>query len=559
MDYKHYDLIKRAKHWAQEASQAGWLSQKEAKRVDGVEDRTPDALFSAKEQRPLVVAFFGGTGVGKSTLLNRLAGQPIARTGVERPTSREVSIYLHESVHINQLPREFPVDKVRIAHHRQADRKGVLWIDMPDMDSVEQRNRELALEWLPHIDVLIYVVSPERYRDDTEWRLLLSHGQEHAWLFVMNHWDRGQEAQLKDFEKQLKKAGFQQPIILHTDCREEIEDRKADDFDRLKGILQSLADTHAVKQLQARSIQIRLQELKNAMQQSLAALGKDEALARLEEKWEHIWQNAIYDLRQGLEWPIQEFARAFVTKGKRAFALKRPQSEESAREDQEDGRKQRDLTGNALWDRWAQNRLDDALDQWLLEADALGVPALPFKAGFDKIRPQAPAIIQSQAQQTVRQALANPGNIIQRIALKLTGFLATLLPLLAISWVGYQVVTAYYNSVLFNSDYLGVNFAIHSTLLVVTVWLIPYFIHRKLKPSLEKVAHKGLKNGVMMGLELIEAKIRECIDQVQAQRLKHLKAGQGIIEQCALPPLPAEKLSNELLSRMLLGSKRRIA
>ena len=62
---------------------------------------------------------------------------------------------------------------------------------MPDFDSTEQSNKQLVLQWLPHIDVLIYVVSPERYKDEKAWRLLLAEGARHAWLFVINQWDKG--------------------------------------------------------------------------------------------------------------------------------------------------------------------------------------------------------------------------------------------------------------------------------------------------------------------------------------------------------------------------------
>ena len=53
-----------------------------------------------------------------------------------------------------------------------AARRDVAWLDMPDIDSVEARNKSLVLSWLPYVDWLIYVVSPERYRDDVGWRLL---------------------------------------------------------------------------------------------------------------------------------------------------------------------------------------------------------------------------------------------------------------------------------------------------------------------------------------------------------------------------------------------------
>ena len=200
--------LQAAKRWVLEARDGGWLAEADIARLQGLENRSPSGLFEPGAHRPLVAAFFGGTGVGKSTLLNRLAGQAIAKVGVERPTSRELSIFLHESLHIRQLPESFPVDRVRVARHSDDSRRQVLWIDMPDIDSTEASNRDLVADWLPHIDVLIYVVSPERYRDDKGWRLLREHVSKHAWLFVMNQWDRGQEAQVADFIKLLRQGGF---------------------------------------------------------------------------------------------------------------------------------------------------------------------------------------------------------------------------------------------------------------------------------------------------------------------------------------------------------------
>jgi predicted GTPase len=84
---------------------------------------------------------------------------------------------------------------------------------MPDFDSTEKSNQQLVLEWLPHIDVLVYVVSPERYRDNKAWQLLLAEGGKHAWIFVLNQSDRGEVEQYQDFINQLHKAGFNNPIV----------------------------------------------------------------------------------------------------------------------------------------------------------------------------------------------------------------------------------------------------------------------------------------------------------------------------------------------------------
>ncbi|MEE9398518.1 MAG: GTP-binding protein, partial [Methylococcales bacterium] len=71
MDYAYSDLIEKAKSWSQQGVETGWLSQSYADALNQLDERTPASLFDQDSQRPLVVAFFGGTGVGKSTLLNR--------------------------------------------------------------------------------------------------------------------------------------------------------------------------------------------------------------------------------------------------------------------------------------------------------------------------------------------------------------------------------------------------------------------------------------------------------------------------------------------------------
>ncbi len=205
-------LRERVGAWIARAQAMAWLGETELKALRQVEQRTPADLFTrAQPARPLVVAFFGGTGVGKSSLLNRLAGQAIARVGVERPTSHEVTVYVHAAVELATLAEHFSVNQVRIARHADAARRDVLWIDMPDIDSTEQGNRELAFAWLPHVDLLIYVVSPERYRDDIGWRVLRRRGHRHGWMFVMNHWDEGATEQQADLVAILHRGRFCRP------------------------------------------------------------------------------------------------------------------------------------------------------------------------------------------------------------------------------------------------------------------------------------------------------------------------------------------------------------
>ena len=131
LTHLHQDL----KTWASDASNKGWLNERAVHSIDATTTATPGSLFD-KPNRPLVVGFFGGTGVGKSTLMNRFAGETIARVSAERPTSSEITIYVHESVSVARLPEEFPMQRMRTKTHHNNQYRSILWIDMPDFDSV---------------------------------------------------------------------------------------------------------------------------------------------------------------------------------------------------------------------------------------------------------------------------------------------------------------------------------------------------------------------------------------------------------------------------------------
>lgn len=547
MDCDISSIFESTRQWAVSARQSGWLSAGQLVELDAVDLRSPATLFDNSENRPLVVAFFGGTGVGKSTLLNRLAEAEIANTGVERPTSREVSIYLHNSIRLEQLPANFPVDKVRTAKHENSAIKDILWVDMPDIDSTESNNRQIVLDWLPHIDILLYVVSPERYQDEKGWRLLLSQAANHAWMFIMNQWDKGDASQIEAFRNQLSKGGFENPIILRTDCRKHVSVNEQDDFAQLRDTIASLANLNTIDQLEQRGMMLRFQQLRNTIQASIEAMGPDESVATLREQWEHVWKESADNLQQGMQWPIKQLAQTYSTRtGSLLKQLKKSSQPNKAEE------KTPKLSSALLWDNWAQTRFNDALDQLTLEAGASNMPVAPFKTNLENLRNIAHKILHTQTELSLRQALANPGNILQRFFLKLTGICTTVLPLLAINWAAFEIYQGYYQSSTgLGEEYLGSNFAIHSGLLVCISWLLPWFLHRRLKPSAETVALKALTRGVTAGLELTKLEIDETLQKTLEQRDHYRMAGQQLLEQCQHPVFTRNISESQTLNRML--------
>ncbi|MFI3136846.1 MAG: GTP-binding protein, partial [Methylococcaceae bacterium] len=406
-------------------------------------------------------------------------------------------------------------------------------------DSTEQSNKHQVLEWLPHIDVLIYVVSPERYRDERAWRLLLAEGGRHAWLFVLNQWDSGQTEQYEDFKRQLHKAGFVEPIIFKTACT---DSPQADEFAALEATIRSLATGHIVEQLEQRSARIKKDELKRDLEHTCGALGSGTAFKQLPTLWQQQWQRSGHILQQGFAWPIQQLAQHYAAHA--ADLLNNPAGAKYTASG----------TGSRLWDEWAEARFDDALNEFISDADHLGVPVNPLKKQLSELREKAPRIVQAQSELSARQALANPGNALQRGFLKFMRLCEIILPLAAICWVGYQVFIGYYTSNMTEVDYLGVDFAVHSTLLIVISWLMPFFILKKLKPSLEKSALKGLNRGLSTAVNMIDGEVLLAIENVANEQSEQLKQLNGLIELCRVGDAERQSSvdSNSPLARMLI-------
>jgi energy-coupling factor transporter ATP-binding protein EcfA2 len=531
MAYNYSELASLAKNWLEQAVAENWLDAAQLNALLEIDPRSPSSLFSANLtglSRPLIVAFMGGTGVGKSSLLNRLAGQAIAKSGIERPTSREVTLYHHHSVKISQLPEHLPLQKIKIAQHQDEQKKNLLWIDMPDFDSTEQSNKNLVLQWLPHIDVLIYVVSPERYRDNKAWQLLLSEGARHGWLFVMNQWDRGQAAQYEDFNQQLAKAGFHQPLIFRTICSEVAAQ---DDFQSLLATLESLANQHGVQQLESHGLKVKTALLKQQLQHCADSLNHLAQFQDLQHHWQQHWAEQEKQFNQGFAWGLQQFATRYARSNTDVMVKNQPLF---------------------LWDEWAQSRFNDVLDELVLTAGQLQIPALPLRARLLELRQNVGKNLHNQTELSCRQALIQPGNAMQRFLLKLTVLCEVLLPLFALSWVAYQVFHGYYESYTSSKAYLGVDFVAHSSLLVLISWLLPYFVTKKMQPSLEKTALKGLNKGLDLALAAIDSEVKQAIAAHHHQQQALLTQVNHYIAECDVNTESVKIVQKGALARMLV-------
>ncbi len=136
---------------------------------------------------PLLAVIGGSTGSGKSTITNSLLGAEVSKAGVLRPTTRAPVLVCHPDDLpwfrgddlLPGLPR-VDGDTVGTATEgavlrlvaRRGLGRGVAVIDAPDIDSVEEANRDLAAQLLAAADLWLFTTTAVRYADAVPWEFL---------------------------------------------------------------------------------------------------------------------------------------------------------------------------------------------------------------------------------------------------------------------------------------------------------------------------------------------------------------------------------------------------
>jgi GTP-binding protein EngB required for normal cell division len=112
-----------------------------------------------------VLALVGGTGVGKSSLLNALAGSTVSVASARRPTTSDPIAWVPASERRGLGPVLEWLEVAEIREH-EADGLGpVAILDLPDMDSVTPAHRARVEAVLPRVDAVVWVTDLEKYAD----------------------------------------------------------------------------------------------------------------------------------------------------------------------------------------------------------------------------------------------------------------------------------------------------------------------------------------------------------------------------------------------------------
>ncbi|MBW1743032.1 MAG: GTPase domain-containing protein [Deltaproteobacteria bacterium] len=285
------------------------------------------AVFSYKESMPcLWVVFVGGTGTGKSTLFNALCGESISETGVERPRTSGPVVYAHQDcpleehfpfaeIQVERLPLDTfdgtPVNgnpgRLVMLEHNSKDASQVLFVDTPDIDSVEPENRQIAQDIYLLSDAVVFVTSQEKYADEVPYDFLVRIVQDNTpYFFLLNK--VGKELTKEEAIGVLQKKSFVLKddrvwLIPYapSDPLEWISENTAfQDF--LQSFLEELSP-QAIKNLRDMQHERRTERLRALISRALNILEEEdqaaqEWLKRLETVYEEVSGDLISDQKQ---------------------------------------------------------------------------------------------------------------------------------------------------------------------------------------------------------------------------------------------------------------------
>ncbi|MEL6983722.1 MAG: GTPase domain-containing protein, partial [Actinomycetota bacterium] len=216
---------------------------------------------------PLLVVIGGSTGSGKSTITNTLLGRTVSPAGVLRPTTRSPVLICHPDDQpwfagadvLPGLPRltgtapsAGPDDQVAGAPAPDIDGQtddraeaqstassgavlrlvpddgigpGLAILDAPDIDSIEEANRDLAAQLLAAADLWLFTTTAMRYADAVPWDFLHQARERGTSLaLILNRVPPGAEAEIvPHLESMLTDQGLP-GVSVHPINQTELDD-----------------------------------------------------------------------------------------------------------------------------------------------------------------------------------------------------------------------------------------------------------------------------------------------------------------------------------------------
>ncbi|TET82613.1 MAG: hypothetical protein E3J46_13555, partial [Desulfobacteraceae bacterium] len=251
----------------------------------------------------LTIGLLGGTGVGKSTLMNALAGAKIASASHRRPHTEQALVYRHvgASPPSSLASTDLPLREIT---HEAEDIKQILLCDLPDFDSLMGEHREYVLSFLEHLDVLIWVTSPEKYADGRFYQFLrMVPKASQNFYFVLNKADllfQGENLEngyerlasvTTRFQEHIKGNGIREPLLFAISAQGALDSDQLPPWNQLTAFRHEIFQQRDIKQItaiKAGNLDVEVQNLISAFKKEVLNL----------EVFDRILENSIKDVEE---------------------------------------------------------------------------------------------------------------------------------------------------------------------------------------------------------------------------------------------------------------------
>lgn len=160
-----------------------------------------------------VVALAGGTGSGKSSLFNALCGLELSQTGVTRPTTSKAHacVWGHEGADALLswlgVPTRYRHSRTSVLDSGASELTGLVLLDLPDHDSVRSMHTAEADRLIGSVDLLVWVLDPQKYADAAVHHRYLAKMAGHGavTVAVLNQVDKVESDELEELLTDLRR------------------------------------------------------------------------------------------------------------------------------------------------------------------------------------------------------------------------------------------------------------------------------------------------------------------------------------------------------------------
>lgn len=200
-----------------------------------------------------VVALAGGTGSGKSSLFNALCGLELSQTGITRPTTSKAHacVWGHEGADSLLgwlgVPPQYRHSRTGVLDASNSELTGLVLLDLPDHDSVRSMHTAEADRLIGSVDLLVWVLDPQKYADAAIHHRYLARMAGHGavTVAVLNKVDRVEPEELEelltDLRRLLETESGVHPRVITTST---VTDQGVDELREF--LSETVAEHHAM-------------------------------------------------------------------------------------------------------------------------------------------------------------------------------------------------------------------------------------------------------------------------------------------------------------------------